>query len=227
MTSKSGSTTARAAAGGSTASTSPNTTSNGSNGAGGGAGGAVTSTGGAGPASGAGGMGSSSSTTSTTTGTAATSSSSGGNMCLGGDPTLDAEELAFVTLINDYRTQNNLPTLEHCISLDRAAQGHSEDMRDNDYFAHDGLDGSQPWDRACGACFQKGCGPTTAMGENIAAGNADAQATFVQWKNSPPHDANMRSPDFHFIGIGRATGGGMYGVYWTNVFAGEDEPSCY
>ena len=27
-------------------------------------------------------------------------------------------------------------------------------------------------------------------------------------------------------GIGRATGGGTYGVYWTNVFGGATEPSC-
>lgn len=141
--------------------------------------------------------------------------------------TLDAEEQAFLVLINQYRMQSSLGALEGCVSLHRTAQGHSEDMRDNNYFSHDGLDGSQPWDRACGACFMKGCGPMTAMAENIAAGNPDAQATFDQWRNSPPHDANMRNPTFNFIGIGRATGGGEFGVYWTNVFAEEDEPSCY
>jgi uncharacterized protein YkwD len=143
------------------------------------------------------------------------------------DTMLDAEEQAFLTIINDYRMQNALPPLAGCVSLHRTAQGHSEDMRDNDYFSHDGLDGSQAWDRACGACFQKGCGPTTGIAENIAAGNADAQTTFIQWMNSPGHDANMLHPDMHFIGIGRAMGGGMYNVYWTNVFAEEDEASCY
>ena len=140
--------------------------------------------------------------------------------------TLDEQEEAFLVIINDYRQQNGLGTLAACRSLNRAAQGHSEDMRDQNYFAHQGLNGSSPWDRACGACYELGCGPKTAMSENIAAGNADAQKTFIQWKNSPGHNKNMLSPSVSYIGIGRATGGGQYGVYWTNVFGGAFEQSC-
>ncbi len=145
-----------------------------------------------------------------------------------GDATtpLDAEEQAFLVLINQYRAQNGLGALSACTSLNRAAQGHSEDMRDNDYFSHTGLNGSSPWERACDACYELGCGPQTAMAENIAAGNSGAQATFTQWQNSPGHNANMLGSSFTMIGIGRATGGGQYGVYWTNVFGGDSEPSC-
>jgi uncharacterized protein YkwD len=64
------------------------------------------------------------------------------------------------------------------------------------------------------------------MAENIAAGNSTAQATFNQWLNSPGHNANMLGSSFTVIGIGRATGGGQYGVYWTNVFGGASEASC-
>lgn len=145
-----------------------------------------------------------------------------------GDATtaLDAEEEAFLGIINQYRAQNGLGALTACTSLNRAAQGHSEDMRDQNYFSHTGLNGSSPWDRACDACYELGCGPMTAMAENIAAGNSSAQATFDQWKNSPGHNANMLGASFKMIGIGRATGGGQYGVYWTNVFGGESEASC-
>ncbi len=149
--------------------------------------------------------------------------------CAGaGDATtgLDAEEQAFLVLINDYRAQNGLGALSSCTSLSRAAQGHSEDMRDQNYFSHTGLNGSSPWERACDACYELGCGPATAMAENIAAGNSGAQATFDQWRNSPGHNANMLGGNFTKLGIGRATGGGTYGVYWTNVFGGGDEPSC-
>ena len=139
---------------------------------------------------------------------------------------LDSEEQALLVLINNHRANNNLGPLSACTSLNRAAQGHSEDMRDQDYFSHTGLDNSTPWDRACDACYMQGCGPTTAMGENIAAGNSGAQATFNQWLNSPPHNANMLGANFTVIGIGRATGGGTYGSYWTNVFGGNTEPSC-
>jgi uncharacterized protein YkwD len=139
---------------------------------------------------------------------------------------LDAEEQAFLVLINKYRQQNGLGTLTACTSLSRAAQGHSEDMRDQNYFSHTALDGASPWARACEACYGLGCGPKTAMAENIAAGNSGAQATFDQWKNSPGHNTNMLGASFKVIGIGRATGGGKYGVYWTNVFGGASEASC-
>lgn len=161
---------------------------------------------------------------------AGTTTSGGGESCGGAGPgttPLDGEEQAFVTIINDYRSQNGLGPLTPCVSLNRAAQGHSEDMRDLDYFDHDNLDGEDPFDRMCTACFDLACSSQTAMGENIAAGNSGAQATFEQWRNSPGHNANMLSASFNFIGIGRATGGGTYGSYWTNVFAGNDEASCY
>ena len=143
------------------------------------------------------------------------------------DTALDSEEMAFLDLINNYRLQNNLSTLTGCISMHRSAQLHSENMRDLDFFEHEGLDGKQAWDRACTTCFERGCGPTTAMAENIAAGNSGAAGTFDQWRNSPGHNANMLGSSFTMIGIGRATGGGQYGSYWTNVFGGDDEPSCY
>ena len=139
---------------------------------------------------------------------------------------LDSEEQAFLVLINNYRAQNGLGALTACTSLNRAAQGHSEDMRDQNYFSHTGLDGSSPWDRACEACYDLGCGPQTAMAENIAAGNSGAQGTFDQWKNSPGHNANMLGSSFKVLGIGRASGGGTYGTYWTNVFGGATEASC-
>lgn len=138
--------------------------------------------------------------------------------------TLDAEEEAFLVLINDYRAENGLGPLTACTSLNRAAQGHSEDMRDQDYFSHTGLDGSSPWERACDACYEQGCGGG-GMAENIAAGNSGAAGTFEQWRTSPGHDANMLG-GFSQIGIGRASGGGTYGTYWTNVFGSSAEPSC-
>ncbi|MDI1446615.1 CAP domain-containing protein, partial [Polyangium sp. 6x1] len=139
---------------------------------------------------------------------------------------LDAEEQGFLGILNDYRAQNGLPPLMGCTSLHRAAQGHSEDMRDQNYFSHTGLNGSGFSDRACDACYDHACPVQTAMGENIAAGNGTADATFTQWKNSAGHNANMLGSSYTVIGIGRATGGGDYGAYWTTVFGGATEASC-
>jgi uncharacterized protein YkwD len=150
-------------------------------------------------------------------------------MCAGSGPAttpLDAEEQSFLMLINQYRAQNGLGSLSACTSLNRASQGHSEDMRDKNYFSHTGLNGSTPWKRSCDACYELGCGPQTLMAENIAAGNSTGQATFTQWKNSSGHNANMLGSGFKVIGIGRATGGGQYGVYGTTVFGGDSEASC-
>lgn len=151
--------------------------------------------------------------------------------CQGAGPMttpLDSEEQTLLMLINNHRANNSRPPLSACTSLNRAAQGHSEDMRDNDYFSHTGLNNSTFTQRCCLACYSLACPspPLTAMGENIAAGYSDAASTFNQWLNSPPHNANMLSLSYTRIGIGRATGGGMYGTYWTNDFGGATEPSC-
>ena len=130
-------------------------------------------------------------------------------MCGGAGPSttaLDAEEQSFLLLLNEHRVANGASPVAACTSLSRAAQGHSEDMRDQNYFDHSGLNGSSPGDRACDACYAS-C-EVTGWGENIAAGNSGAQGTFDQWVSSPGHNANMLNPGFAVVGIGRATGGG-------------------
>ena len=149
-----------------------------------------------------------------------------GGQCGGSDETtpLDAEEQRFLDLLNQHRANNGAPPVSACTSLNRAAQRHSEDMRDQNYFDHTGLDGSSPGDRACDACFES-C-QSGGFGENIAAGNADAEATFEQWRNSAGHNNNMLRESYVVVGIGRATGGGAYRSYWTNVFSTISDSSC-
>lgn len=150
-------------------------------------------------------------------------------LCIGSSDattTLDTEEQAFLKQINSYRASNGKGALTACKSLSRASQGHSEDMRNKNYFSHTGLNGSSPWKRSCDACYSLGCGPTTAMAENIAAGNTTGLGTFNQWKASSGHNTNMLNGNFKVIGIGRATGGGTYGSYWTTVFGGATQASC-
>ena len=57
------------------------------------------------------------------------------------------------------------------------------------------------------------------LGENIAAGNAGARATFEQWLTSPGHCTNMLNPSSREMGIGYASEpGSPYRHYWTQVF---------
>ncbi len=128
---------------------------------------------------------------------------------------LDSEEQAFVTLINDYRAQNGAPKLLVSIALTQSSKWMSTDMATKDYFSHTDSLGRDPFTRM--AAF--GYASANAMGENIAAGNAAAQDTFTQWKNSPAHNANMLDSAYLAMGVGRAyDASSTYGWYWTTDF---------
>jgi uncharacterized protein YkwD len=135
-------------------------------------------------------------------------------------PGLDAEESSFLTIINLYRERRGLAPLVLSGTLTAAAKWMSADLvtrvvRPEDFSHGDSL-GRDPFVRMCafGYCFN------TWRGENIAAGNPDAVSTFVQWRDSPGHNANMLRPEYVVIGIGRAQGG-LYRWYWTTNFGGQ------
>ncbi|HZS07245.1 MAG TPA: CAP domain-containing protein [Blastocatellia bacterium] len=139
-------------------------------------------------------------------------------------PTLDSEEQQFLTLINNYRAQNGLGPLQVSATLTNASKWFSQDMAAKNYFPSNHVDslGRDPFVRM--AAF--GYNYQTAKGENIAAGNATAAATFDQWKNSSGHNANMLSGSYKAIGIGRAyDANSTYRWYWTTDFGGYvDQP---
>lgn len=132
----------------------------------------------------------------------------------------DAEENAFLGLINQYRAANGLGALAHTQTLAAAAEHHSVDMATNNYFSHPLLDGTSVAQNIA----NHGYPDRSTWGENIAAGNASAAATFEQWRTSPPHNANMLNASFGAIGIGRASGASSgFGTYWTTVFGATND----
>jgi uncharacterized protein YkwD len=137
------------------------------------------------------------------------------------DPALDSEEQAFLQLINDYRVANGRVPLTASYTLSKAAQWKSNDLGVKKYFAHDDYTGPggtvwRTWVQRIRDCDY---GYNAWLGENIAAGNSGALATFNQWKNSPGHNANMLGSNYTAIGIGRAfVSGSPYGWYWTTEF---------
>lgn len=92
--------------------------------------------------------------------------------------------------------------------LHAAARGHSQDMKEKNFFAHDSpVPGKKtPWDRA------KLAG-TTASAENIFAGSASPQAANKGWFFSPGHHVNM-------FGKHRRGGMGRHEGNWTQLFGG-------
>lgn len=124
---------------------------------------------------------------------------------------LSCEEAKFVSLLNLYReSQGRSPVLVSEAGV-QSSRWHGEDMIAKNYFSHTEPGGRDFSSRAAAFGY-----PVWA--ENIAAGNSSASSTFCQWKNSSGHNANMLGSNHRTIGIGRSSGGGTYGVYWSNNF---------
>src|SRR3954465_11290999 len=81
-------------------------------------------------------------------------------------PTLDSEQTAFLTLINNYRAQNGAGALQVSVALQNSSQWMSTDLATKNYFSHTDSLGRSPGARlaAFGYTFYP-------WGENIAAGN--------------------------------------------------------
>jgi uncharacterized protein YkwD len=129
---------------------------------------------------------------------------------------LDSEEAAFVVLINNYRVQNGAPALQVSATLTAASQWMSQDMASKNYLDHTDSLGRDPGTRMFAFGY-----PSDAAdwGENIAAGNSDAQSTFTQWQQSAAHNANMLDASYLALGVGRAYNAASdYGWYWTTDF---------
>jgi hypothetical protein len=128
--------------------------------------------------------------------------------CSVADFSINADEQAFLTLINNYRAQNGAPALQISTGLSRMSSWHAEDMASKNYFDH-----TDSLGRSFGTRLSQCDAAGGSAGENIAAGYQTAQDVFNGWRNSPGHNANMLNPAYRYIGIARVTGG-SYGVYW-------------
>jgi len=154
------------------------------------------------------------------TGTSARASTRTGTA--GAAPALDTEEAAFCRTINNYRAQNGLGPLRVSTSLTNAATWDTTDLAQKNYFSHTDSLGRDPFKRM--TAF--GYGFSTSKGENIAAGNATAAATFSQWKASAGHNQNMLSSAYKVIGISRSySATSTYKWYWNTDFGGYADPS--
>jgi uncharacterized protein YkwD len=138
----------------------------------------------------------------------------------------DAQEQAFLTLINDHRAGEGLAPLFFSHGLGAAADHHSIDVASNNLDVprvdpHTGSDGSTVEQRMATHGYNyQGTNPWFT-GENTTWGHskASAQAAFDAWKASPGHNANMLKPEFKAIGIGRAFSANFDdGWFWTTTF---------
>jgi uncharacterized protein YkwD len=118
---------------------------------------------------------------------------------------LETVREATMCLINDERITHGERPLQPNADLEACAQEHSESMANDDYFSHEGPDGSTPLSRmqAAGYIYSSNIG--YEIGENIAWGTlwlATPKSIVESWMQSPEHRANILDSDYRETGIG-------------------------
>jgi uncharacterized protein YkwD len=111
-------------------------------------------------------------------------------------------------LLNAERAARGLSALKPDRQLQRAALAHGGDMVDHQYFAHEGLDGSEPAERIRATGYLSG-GGAWRIGENLAWGTGDfatPRSIMAAWMHSPGHRANILQRDYRQIGFGVIAG---------------------
>jgi uncharacterized protein YkwD len=128
----------------------------------------------------------------------------------GGQTPLENE---VVELTNAERAEEGCDALRVDERLVAAAQGHSADMAERDYFDHDSPEGDGPGERTAEQ------GYPSWSGENIAFGYDTAEAVVEGWMDSRGHRRNILNCDSVAIGVGAVDS--ERGIYWTQVFGYE------
>lgn len=133
-------------------------------------------------------------------------------------------EALLVALLNDERRENGLPLLLPDLRLSGLARGHSGEMRDLNYFAHESPTPHRRTIKDRFLAVVTGV-RSYSIGENIARRYAtgayslspDAVThTHDEWMKSRGHRANILGERFERIGIGIAVNAN--GDYWATQF---------
>lgn len=129
-----------------------------------------------------------------------------------------------IRLINEARSQSRncgtnffkatAPVSWNAVLL-LAAQKHSVDMTQHNFFSHTGSDSSTVATRVNETGYE-----WRAIGENIAAGQNTAATVISGWLTSPGHCSNLMSPAFTHTAVACTEDSGAdYTRYWTHVLA--------
>jgi uncharacterized protein YkwD len=121
-----------------------------------------------------------------------------------GKPRLDRVERSVIRAINRERAGHGLAALRASSKLARAADFHSWEMLDANYFAHTSRNGG-PFDRRVRRYARH-----RAVGETLAwvsrCGRRSGRQVVRMWMNSSGHRAILLSSTFRRVGIGKRTG---------------------
>jgi uncharacterized protein YkwD len=134
-------------------------------------------------------------------------------------PSLDGRERAIVRAINRQRAKHGLSKLRSSRRLARAADFHSWEMLDADYFAHESRDGSPFHVRVRRYVNYRSLGENLAMVDRC--GKRSARRIVRMWMESPGHRAILLASAYRRVGIGKRIGdfGGSRACMVTADFA--------
>src|SRR5215216_5471101 len=119
-------------------------------------------------------------------------------------PRVDSKERAIVRAINRQRAKHGLATVRLSRRLARAADFHSWEMLDADYFAHESRDGGPFDERVRRYAKHRSLGETLAM--LGGCGKGSARRVVRMWMESPGHRAILLSSSYRRVGLGKRTG---------------------
>jgi uncharacterized protein YkwD len=117
---------------------------------------------------------------------------------------LDQRERAIIRGINHQRAQHGLAPVRASGRLSRAADYHSWEMLDADYFAHESRDGGPFDERVRRYARHRALGETLAM--LGGCGKGSARRVVRMWMESPGHRAILLSSSYRRVGLGKRTG---------------------
>ena len=139
-----------------------------------------------------------------------------------GECELTDQKQAMLSRINAARGQSRqcgdqnfkaVELLTWSCKLETAAQQHSQDMAENDYFSHTDPSGVGIEQRISNQDYR-----WQAVGENIAAGHTSISAVVNGWLESPGHCQNIMNATFTEMGMAKANEpDSRYSTYWTQT----------
>lgn len=134
---------------------------------------------------------------------------------------------ATLCLVNQERARNYELPLGVDARLARAAQGHSDEMVREDYFAHVAPNGETPLERVQATGYIPNAQVGYTIGENLAWGTlylATPSSIVAAWTASPEHLANILDADYRDTAIGvtpavpASLSGGQAGAVYSQEF---------
>jgi uncharacterized protein YkwD len=130
--------------------------------------------------------------------------------------TLSQLESSVLVDINAFRAQHGLAKLRLNPQLTAAARGHSQQMAQDGYFAHESADGSLFWKRL--QPFYASA-RSWSVGENLlwSSPDIDGARALKLWLASPEHRKNLVNPAWREIGVSA-----VHAAQAPGVFQGQD-----